>query len=103
MKKLDSVGTVIAVRNLDLRGGKEVVVTIGMPRKTPDEDDYYCPYQITGADRSDIRYAVGVDAVQALELALRMIGADLYTSNEALNGALSWEGGIDGDLGFPRP
>lgn len=101
--KLTSVGTVIAVRELDLLGGGKATVTIGKPEKFPDADDYYCPYQISGIKRSNVRYAGGVDAVQALELALKMIGADLYTSDEAKAGALSWKGSDKGDLGFPQP
>lgn len=101
--KLTSVGTVIAIRELDLLGGGKATVTIGKPEKFPDADDYYCPYQITGIKRSNVRYAGGVDAVQALELALKMIGVDLYTSDEARADALSWKGSSDkGDLGFPQ-
>lgn len=100
--KFTNVGTIIAVRELDLHGGGKVTVTIGKPEKFPDAEDYYCSYQIIGIKRSSVRYAGGVDAVQALELALKMIGADLYTSDEARAGALSWKGNDEGDLGFPR-
>jgi hypothetical protein len=101
---LTSIGTAIATRQFDLRDGGKVTVTIGKPERFPDSNDYYCPYQIVGSKRSHVRYAGGVDAVQALDLALKMIGADLYTSDEARNGALSWEGGSEkGDLGFPVP
>ena len=77
---------------------------IGKPEKFPDADDYYCPYQIVGVGNERVRYAGGIDAVQALELTLKMIGTDLYTSGEAQSGALSWMGGSKkGDLGFPVP
>jgi hypothetical protein len=48
-------------------------------------------------------YAAGVDAFQALELALKMIGADLAFSNRRLDGQLRREYDADGDLGFPIP
>jgi hypothetical protein len=102
--KLKSLEAIIAVRELDLEGGGHVTVLIGKPEKFPDSEDYYCPYQIVGIKRSSIRYAGGVDAVQALDLALKMIGADLYTADEAKSGALSWRGGSgEGDLGFIKP
>ena len=103
MMKLDSVGTVIAARELAIDGAKKVQVIIGKPEKFPDSSDYYCPYQITGIGNERIRYAGGVDAVQAFQLALNMIGADLYTSKEAKAGKLNWEAGEKGDLGFPLP
>jgi hypothetical protein len=48
-----------------------------------------------------VRYAAGIDTVQALELALKMIGVDLYTSKEAQVKELTRQGGDD--LGFPVP
>ena len=35
--------------------------------------------------------AMGVDAVQALELAMKMIGAFIYTSDHHASGNLMWE------------
>lgn len=99
--KLTDVGTVIATRELSLSAGKPVTVLIGKPEKFPDSDDYYCPYQILGFGNQRVRYAGGSDAVQALELALKKIGADLYTSKEAQAGELSWHG--EKNLGFPVP
>lgn len=101
---LTSVGSVIATRQLDLTTGGKVVVTIGKPEKVPDDDSYYCPYQITGIKRDKVRYAAGIDAVQALQLAIQMIGADLHASEVARTGVLSWDGGSKkGDFGFPPP
>lgn len=99
--KLIDVGTVIATRELSLSPGKIITVLIGKPEKFPDTDDYYCPYQILGFGSQRVRYAGGSDAVQALELTLKMIGTDLYTSKEAQAGELSWHGGRN--LGFPVP
>ena len=101
--ELDSVGIVIATRELDLADVKKVTVTIGRPETFSDGINFYCPYQITGIGNKRVRYAGGIDAAQALQLALKMIGADLYTSREAKARALTWEGGENGDLGFPLP
>lgn len=100
--QLKDVGIQIATRALEA-GGKKVTVVIGKPERFPDAEDYYCPYQIVGIGSERVRYAGGVDAVQALQLALKMIGADLYTSPEAETKQLSWTGGDLGDLGFPVP
>jgi hypothetical protein len=99
---LKAVGIEIATRMLDL-DGKQVTVVIGKPEKFPEGEDYYCPYQIVGMGDGQVRYAGGIDAVQALQLALQMIGVDLYTSQDARSGRLSWHAGSPGELGFPVP
>jgi hypothetical protein len=99
--QLDNVGTVIATRELECRGAVPIVVLIGQPQPFPDYEDYYCPFQLRGYGDERIRYAGGVDAVQALELALQMIGTILYTSREAQEKRLSWNGAEN--LGFPVP
>lgn len=101
--KIDSVGIIVANRELALADGKKVTVTIGKPEKFPDSEDYYCSYQIIGMGNERVRYAGGIDSIQALLLALNMVGADLYTSDEAKTGVLSWKGGEKGNLGFPVP
>jgi len=102
---LKNVGQVIAIRELTSNSGKKITVTIGIPEMFPDGgDDYYCPYQIIGIGNERVRYAGGIDSVQSLELAFKMIGTDLYTSAEAQAGELNWAGGSKkGDLGFPVP
>jgi hypothetical protein len=97
--KLESVGTIIATRDLDLEGGEPVLITIGAPRQTPGHPDYYCPFMIAGLGSGKIRYAVGFDTMQALDLALRTIGSDLYSSQEYLEGRLRYLGMKN--LGFP--
>jgi hypothetical protein len=103
--KVKSLGTIIATRKLALRGRYTVTVKIGKPRKYPTPpDDYYCPFQITGLGNNKIRYAAGVDAVQALWLALQMVGGILYTSEAYESGALEQFPGDTSkyrDLGFP--
>jgi hypothetical protein len=100
--KIDSIGQVLCGRDFDVRDGRAVSVIMGMPQQFPDgQDDYFCPFRIIGMGDEQIRYGVGVDALQAVWLTLQMIGARLYTSPEAKSGALSWLG--QSNLGFPVP
>jgi hypothetical protein len=103
--KIDDIGEVIAVRKLLLRRGdigkRTVVVKLGMPRQFPDSTDYYAPFQITGIGSGKPKYAGGIDAFQAIQLALKMIGAYLSAATSESSADLSWEGGDKGDLGFP--
>ena len=97
--KLVTVGKVIATRDLDLEDGGKVLITIGAPQQTPGHQDYYCPYMIAGLGDGKVRYAVGIDTLQALDLALRAIGSDLYLSTEYTQGNLRYLGMRN--LGFP--
>jgi hypothetical protein len=101
--ELDSVGEIIAVRQLALNGKYAVTVTIGKSVQYPTGNpDYYCPFQITGIGRENIRYTSGVDAIQALHGALQVIGTYLYTSSEYKSGSLRWFVGDESrNLGFP--
>ena len=93
------LGEIIATRKLQIAGDpkREIKILIGKPREFADHPDYYCPYQIVGIGNEKIRYAGGVDAVQALQLAVKIIGVKLQTSKEAEK--LRW---LDQtDLGFP--
>ncbi len=96
------LGTVVAERRLRMAGqpGAEVWVRVGMPRlfETPNAD-YYCPYQITGIGREKVRYAPGVDALQALELALLILPTELEALRREYPG-LGWEDAPDGEYGF---
>ena len=97
---------VVATRVLRLLGGetspdKEAVVKIGKPQPFPDGRDYFCPYQITGLGDEKVRYFGGIDAIQALHLAIVAAGADVFALNELCGGRLRWDGDEHGDLGFP--
>ena len=105
MLKLESVGDVIASRELTLDETSKVTVLIGKPLRLPIErewEDWRCPYQKLGGGDDRVRCAYGIDPVQALFLALQMIGAELYCSEEYKAGRLDWDcGKVKGDLGFP--
>ncbi|HWB82995.1 MAG TPA: hypothetical protein VG675_02560 [Bryobacteraceae bacterium] len=101
--KIDSLGDVIAERLL--RCGKaegrvqRVVISLGRPLQFPDSQDFFCPYQIVGIGDEKVRYAGGVDSLQAIQLAIDLIAAELSSAEEDL----SWEAGeVVGDLGFSK-
>jgi hypothetical protein len=98
------LGIVIATRELTLASATTVTVRIGKPELFSDGLNWYCPYQVDGIGNGRVRRAGGIDAVQALELALKMIGAELYTSAAAKSGSLTWDAASKpSDLGFPVP
>lgn len=100
--RLESVGKVLAERTLDLEANgqaRAVKVRIGMPRRIPDSPDYYCPYQIVGLHDETVRYTEGVDAAQAIYLAMEAAGTFLASTNEARTGRLTWYG--EREHGFP--
>lgn len=99
MRTLD-LGRPIAQRSITLSGQDEVIVTIGTPHIPAGyPDEYWCVYRIEGLSKPRTSYAIGVDSMQALYLALMNIATDLYMSAEGREGQLSWLGGAD--LGFP--
>lgn len=103
--KIVELGDIIASRSLtrEIDGNSvEVTVLIGKPRQLDDPPNYFTPYQFRGVGQERIKYAVGIDAVHALQLAMMMIGAELAAVNRKIGNKISWEcGDEDGDLGFP--
>jgi hypothetical protein len=80
-------------------GDIEVPVRIFAPEELV-ERSWGCRYEIDWPDRRKTMTAYGVDSVQALELALRMIGAELYSSRYHDAGQLVFER-ENGGYGFP--
>jgi hypothetical protein len=101
--KLDSLGEIIATRSFHLADERvrEVVVSIGKPQPFPDSEDYYCPYQVKELGRDGIKYVGGVDAFQALQEVMKVIGAELDALNQEHAGKLRWDDAEEGYLGFP--
>jgi hypothetical protein len=99
--KLASLNNVIATRTLTVLSepGSAVEVLLGKPE--PDAKDFYCPYQIKGAGTEKVRCVYGVDAFQALQLALSTLRVELEALNNDLGGTLRWECDDKGELGFP--
>ena len=99
------LGSVIAERRLRVSGHPEldVRIRIGTPRPFPDapHGDYYCPYQISGLGSAKVRHTGGVDAVQALELAIHILPTELDALRQTHPG-LGWEDAPEGDYGFSK-
>lgn len=85
---------VIAVRRLSWEGEptREVTVNIGRPAETPGiQGEFYCPIRTTGLGDDEIVTAIfGIDAFQALELALRFVGWRLADISVRNGGRLRW-------------
>jgi hypothetical protein len=90
---------VIAVRRLSWEGAPngEVLVSIGKPAEDPIREEwFYCPIQTSGLGKDEFTTATfGVDALQAIELAVRFVGHRLADINEKNGGRLRW---LDGEL-----
>jgi len=99
----EGLGMVIAERRGTLRlpdgTVKKVRVRIGRPKRRRGEQDYYCPFQVLGLAKGEIRLIVGCDSVQAIELAFRFIGQIIKNSVPAG----SFWGDAPENLGFPLP
>ena len=93
---------VVAKRRYDLQtpaGQRQRHVTIELGRPIKEHIDYRCFYRIEGLGGQLVRYAAGIDAVQALLLAMVGAASYVYTSDEFKAGLISWNG--DSNLGLP--
>jgi hypothetical protein len=94
---------VIATRLLKLRQGlSEIPVPIRIFAPKQREVDWACRFEIDWPNEPIQLDTMGIDPVQALELAFRMIGASIYASDHHTSGNLMWEAPGKG-YGFPVP
>jgi hypothetical protein len=105
--RLETVDGVMATRRLQVLGEpwREVLAKLGRLQPSvdaPESGEYFCPFQITGVGDERVRYAAGVDAFQAIDLTVRLIGAYLRRLNDEVGGKLRWERDANGGLGFPE-
>jgi hypothetical protein len=94
------MGEVFATRELELQhsGGQKTAVTVGIYQPREVEGEWQCDYETRGLGKPRRRFAAGIDAMQALMLALRAVASDLATCDEGIAGRLRW---LDqSDLGF---
>lgn len=97
-----SLGDVIAERVLEAsKGGRSIkaMVRIGRPVQCFEGPSYLCPYQIAGIGDDVVRSAAGEDSVQSIDLALKMLGSELYLRYKEFT--FTWLG--QSDIGFPKP
>lgn len=76
----------------------QIPVRIFVPRKAGT--DWACRFTIGWPEQEFEMNVLGVDAFQAMELALRTVGVMLYTSEHHKTGRLMWLEAGDG-YGFP--
>jgi len=69
-------------------GDIEIPIRIHAPQ--PATGDWSCRFEVGWPDGGLTMDAGGIDAVQALDLALRMIGAQIYASDHHASGKLVW-------------
>ncbi|WP_106337556.1 DUF6968 family protein [Alsobacter soli] len=82
------------------QGERAIEIAIHQPE--PDDRCWTCAYSIGWPDRTRKSQAYGLDALQALVMALQKIGSEIYTSDHHRSGSLRAEGDERG-YGFPVP
>jgi len=96
------LGEVIAERKLVAMKGRkkvEIVVKLGRPVRFDGGPGFRCPIQIKGIGDEKVTFAAGEDSMQALHLALKTIGIELFLRHKDYQ--FSW---LDQpDAGFIRP
>jgi hypothetical protein len=89
-------GRVIAEREYRI-GREKILLEIGTPHQASWKTDYYCPIRLVSKQQTKVRRAFGVDAIQALMLALAMTKAVLETTSSKIR----WSAGDGpGDVGI---
>jgi hypothetical protein len=81
-------------------GDIPVPITIDTPRQ--GERDWSCTYEIGWPDETRRHTMYGIDAMQAMLIALKIIGAEIYTSDLHRSDRLRWLEAGDG-YGYPVP
>lgn len=93
---------VIAVRRFwwEYESSRQLLVSIGKPTQSPDTvGEFYYPIQTSGFGNDERVEAIfGVDAFQALELAMRYVGWRMSAIDSESGGRLRWEFGDDGRI-----
>lgn len=78
-----------------------VVVRLGFPKQRPSDGRFECAVEIDKGTTCYTRYMNGVDALEALQLAIVMIGTRLKGINDDSPEPLTWMRGERTDLGVP--
>ena len=78
------LGTILATRTLRFRardGVRDIGVSLGLPVPDPEHPNkaWICPFQISGIREEPVRAIFGVDALQALVLALHTLPTELQS------------------------
>ena len=89
-------GNRVAIRTLTTAGGEPWEATLGVPELVT-EGEWRCPFSAGPKGAAEIRHAHGLDAFQALMMAI----VGIRTALKDLPPEYEWEGGAPGDHGFP--
>jgi hypothetical protein len=93
---------IVASRSLKIRQAKgETVVAVRIFTPQPHENHWSCAYEIDWPEGKREFAAHGVDSMQALILALKMIGSEIYTSDYHKTRKLVWDDEPGRGYGFP--
>jgi hypothetical protein len=96
-----SLEDLLVVRTLSITDSIDKVrVEIGVPRYVSD-NEAVCPYSFTYQDRVFVHDTHGLDAFQALHLALKILPTDLRHDKRLPLGRMYWLEAGD-DMGFPE-
>jgi hypothetical protein len=91
----------IATRKLSVRvQDRDVALEIRIFEPVSENEAWSCRYEIDWPSGTKSARAVGVDAIQAIILALQKIGITLYMSDYHKNAQLTWPA-AGGGYGFP--
>ncbi len=87
---------VVVQRALDYRGpgGGSALIEVYQPAPTPGHDDWRCEFRLSWPNYEKLGYAIGIDAWQALRLAMNL--APAYVSATA-----DFKSGLIGIWGKP--
>lgn len=78
------MSAVIVQRVLDYRGdgGGVALVEVYQPTPTPGHDDWRCEFRLSWPNYEKLGYAIGIDAWQALQLAMRVVPSYVYSTSD---------------------
>ncbi len=94
---------IIGTRSLTLRdddGDKEIQIRLHAPEKAPV--DWVCRFEIDWPEGRAERWGAGMDGIDAVLAALKLIGAEINASDYKKSGRLVWLAPGRG-FGFPVP
>lgn len=94
---------VIAERILKLvRRGESTDIPIRLFLPTQHSGAWFCRYEIDWPHEQRVHAGSGVDSIQAIHIAMQLIGSEIYASDYHHSGQLMFEPGARG-YGFPVP
>lgn len=94
---------IIASRILHLiDGASKTRIEIRLFAPAERDSAWWCAYEIDWPKATWKSAAGGIDSLQAIQMALQKIGAEIYTSESHRSGKLVWDRAGNG-YGFPVP